>query len=291
MKINIYLRIIDECYAKQLYELNLLENSENKKYQFEIKKMFLYNISSSEDELYVLCSDKNIRKFKINYLKSKSKKTGINIAIEYTAKNYYKDYFDMMLLEYYKCFLFLCKEQIIFWKYNDKFEITSDSIIGEIQQESPNKEIFLIDNNLFALTNSKNSEIIFLHIENNNLGQYKWGKKVKILCSKTKNYIIKIDEKNILFSNTDIRELNIIYIPTGEIVTRYEFNTISSIYKINKSIYICQIKGIEEIDFKKIYLVDVENNYKVYFNNISLIKPLEKGYYCFASPSTFMICK
>ena len=288
-KFSPYLRIIDECFEKQIYELNLLDNYKDKKYQFEIKKMFLYNISNTEDELYLLCSDKNIRKFTISYLKTKSKKTGLNIIIEYKSKNYYNNYLDMMILKDYNCFLFLCKEEIIFWKYNDKFEVTSDSIINEIHHENY-KEIFYFDKNIFVLTNSKNNEIIFLYLEDNNIKKFRWDKKIKILCSKNKNYVVKIDEKNLLFGNIDSREFNIIYIPTGEIVTKYECGFISSIFKINKSIYICQKKGIEEIDFKKIYMTEVESNYKLYFNSIGLIKPIIKGYYCFSGPSSFMIC-
>ena len=290
-KYSPYLRIIDECYDKQLYELSLLENSDDKKYQFEVKKIFLYNISNTEDELYLLCSDKNIRKYKISYLKSKSKKTGMNITIEYKLKNYYYNFLDMLILkEYNNSLLFLCKDEIHIWKHNEKFEINSDSIINEIPNQNT-KEIFFIDKNSFVLTNSKNNEIIFLYVKDNNIKELKWGKKIKIFCSKNKNYIIKINEKNLLFGNNDLREINVIYIPTGEIVTKYECGILSSIFQINKSIYICQNRGIEEIDFKKVYLSDVENNYKHFFNNISLIKPIEKGYYCFASPSSFMICK
>ena len=290
-KYSPYLRIIDECYDKELYELSLLENSDDKKYQFEVKKIFLYNISNTEDELYLLCSDKNIRKYKISYLKSKSKKTGMNIIIEYKLKNYYYNFLDMLILkDYNNFFLFLCKDEILIWKHNEKFEVNSDSIINEIPNQNT-KEIFIIDKNSFVLTNSKNNEIIFLHVKDNNIKELKWGKKIKIFCSKNKNYIIKINDKNLLFGNIDLREINIIYIPTGEIVTKYECGILSSIFQINKSIYICQNRGIEEIDFKKVYLSDVENNYKHFFNNISLIKPIEKGYYCFASPSSFMICK
>ena len=288
-KFSPYLRIIDECFEKQIYELNLLDNYKDKKYQFEIKKMFLYNISNTEDELYLLYKDKNIRKFNISYLKTKSKKTGLNIIIKYKSKNYYNNYLDMMILKDYNCFLFLCKEEIIFWKYNDKFEVTSDSIINEIHHENY-KEIFYIDKNFFVLTNSKNNEIIFLYFEDNNIKKFRWDKKIKILCSKNKNYVVKIDEKNLLFGNIDSREFNIIYIPTGEIVTKYECGFISSIFKIKKSIYICQKKGIEEIDFKKIFITEFESNYKLYFNSISLIKPIIKGYYCFSGPSSFMIC-
>ena len=290
-KYSPYLRIIDECYDKQLYELSLLDNSDDKKYQFEVKKIFLYNISNTEDELYLLCSDKNIRKYKISYLKSKSKKTGMNISIEFKIKNYYYNFLDMLILkDYNNFFLFLCKDEILIWKQNEIFEVNSDSIINEIPNLNT-KEIFLIDKNTFILTNSKNNEILFLTIEDNNIKKLKWGKTIKICCSKNKNYIFKINERNLLFGNSDLREFIIIYIPTGEIVTRYECGILTSIFQINKSIYICQNKGIEEIDFKKVYLSDVENNYKLFFNSISLIKPVEKGYYCFAGPSSFMICK
>ena len=286
------LRIIDECYEKEIYKLNLIDNPENKKYQFKIKKIFLYNISNTEDDLYVLCSDEYIRKVKIVYLKNKSKKTGINLIvnIEYFPKNY--DFLDMMILkDYNNSFLFLCREEIIFWKYNEKFEIITDSSIKTIPNENDCKEIFMIDKSLFLLTSSKNSEIIILNLEDNYLKNYKWGKKIKINISKVQNYIVKINEKNVLFGKKDSREINIIYLPTAEIVTKYECTFITLICRINNSIYLCQKNGIDEIDFKKIYLNEVENNYKPAFNNIFFIKPLDKGYYCFSGPTKFLICK
>ena len=289
-KFSPYLRVIDDIYENKIYELNLIDNSENK-YQFEIKKMFLYEISNTEDELYLLCSDKNIRKYKITYLKTKLKKTGLNFTLEFISKNYYLDFYDMLLLTNYKCFLFLTKEEIYFWKHNDNFSINGESIINQIKNENNNIEIFYINETCFALTSSKNSEIIFLHFEDNYLNKYRWGKKVKISCSKTKNYLIKINEKNLLFGNNNLRQLIIIYIPTGEIVTKYESGILSSIFKINESIYICSNKNIEEIDFKKIYLSEVESNNKTSFNNVNLIKPIKKGYYAFCNPSKFMICK
>ena len=285
------LRIIDESYTNKIYEINLIENAENKKYQFIIKKMFLYSISNTEDELFILCSDKNVIKYKITYLKTKIKKTGLNIIIGNSIKNYYSDFSDMLFLKDYNCFLFLCKDEIIFWKYNEKFEIIEDSIIKRISNENNSIEIFDINKNFFVLTSSRNSEILFLHFVDNNLKKNKWGKKVKIPCSKTQNYVIKIDDKNILFGNDNARLLFIIYIPTGEIVTKYEWNSISSIFRIFNSIYLCHIKGIDEISFKKIILSEVENNNKITFNNIKLIKPIEKGYYVFSRSNSFMICK
>ena len=62
---NPCLKIIDEKYKDIIYELNLIDNSNNKKYQFTIKKMFLYTISNTDDELYLLCSDKNVRKYRL----------------------------------------------------------------------------------------------------------------------------------------------------------------------------------------------------------------------------------
>lgn len=290
-KYSPYLRIIDECYEKQIYEINLLGDSSEKQYQFVIQRMLLYTISNTEEELYLVCSDKNIRVFKIKYLKSISKKTGLNIFIQQINKSFsYKNCFrDLMILEEYNnCFLFLCIDRIFFWKYNENLEINDDSIITEC----PNtyKEIFYINKNLFALTSSKDNILAFLHVDNT-LKKIEYGKTVKIKCSKTKNYVIKIDENNILFGNTGLKELNIIYIPTGEIVTRYEYYGLTSIYRINDSIYLSQMKGIEEINFKKIIYSEDETNYKPSFNNITFIKPLGKGYMGFASASKFLICK
>ena len=70
--------------------------------------MLLYNISNTEDELYLVCSDKNIRIFRIKYLKSVSKKTGINLVLENTTKSFsYKNCFrDLMILKEYN-FIFM----------------------------------------------------------------------------------------------------------------------------------------------------------------------------------------
>ena len=114
------------------------------------------------------------------------------------------------------------------------------------------------------------------------------GEKKLKFCFKTKNYLIKINEKNLLFGNNNLRELIIIYVPTGEIVTKYESGILSSIFKINVSIYICSNKNIEEIDFKKIYLSEVESNNKTLFNNVNLIKQIQKGCYSFFNINSFM---
>ena len=286
-----YLRIIDEHYEKQIYELNLLGDSKEKTYQFEIKRMLLYNISNTEDELYLVCSDKNIRIFRIKYLKSVSKKTGINLVLENTTKSFsYKNCFrDLMILkEYSNTFLFLCLDKLYFWKYNENFELNEKSIINE----TPNtyKELIYIDKNLFSLINSKDNQLAFLNVDDS-LMKIEWGKTVKVKCSKNKNYVIKIDAKNVLFGNNNLKELNVIYIPTGEIVTKYEYFGLSSIYRIDDIIYLCNIRGIEEINFKKIICYEEETNYKPLFNNVTLIKPLEKGYMGFANNSKFVICK
>ena len=290
-KFEPHLRIIDESYSKIIYELNLLANSKNKKYQFEIKKIILYSITNNEDELYLLCSDKIIRKFNINYLKKKSNKTGLNISIQYNTKNNYNDFYDMILLKDHKYFIFLCKNEIIFWQYNGEFNIFEENMINHFPNSHNCNEIFYVNQNLFVLTSSKNNKIIFLHFEDNYLKQNKWGKGIKINCSIGKNYLVKINEKNLLFGNNTLKQLNIIYIPTCEIVSKYEWNTISSIFNINNSIYICDTKGINEINFKRIYLSENARNNKPSFNNIGLIKPIQKGYYSFSSPSSFMICK
>lgn len=282
---NPCLRIIDEKYEDIIYELNLIDNSNDKKYQFTIKKMFLYTISNTDDELYILCSDKNVRKYKISYLKSKSKKTGLNINIQYHIKNSFNKFLDMLILKDYNCFLFIFKDVIYFWKHNENFDLTDDSTIKRISCEDIN-EIFYINKNLLALTKKK--EMRLLYLEDNNVKKIKKGKRIQLLCD-NQNYIIGINEKNILFGNS--RELSVIYIPTEEVVTKYEYANITSIFKINGSIYICNRKGIDEVDFQKIYKRDVENNYKMNFSNIKLIKPIEKGYYTFSKNGAFMICK
>ena len=290
-KFSPHLRIIDDCYEKVIYELDLLNNQSEKKYQFTIKKMVLFNISNNEDNLYLVCSDKIIREYKIHYLKSRNKKTGLNISIELFSSNSGYNFLDLIILnDYNNCFLFFCKEEIVFWKYNDSFQITNESIINSIEQNNC-IEIFIFDKNNFILTNQKKNSLIFLNIKDNNLKKYNWGKKIKVRCGKTKNYIVKIDEKNILFWNDGLKEIIIIYIPTYEIVSRYEYYKIVSINKINSSIYLCSTKGITEIDFKKVYLSEYEIKCLKNFNSINLIKPLEKSYLGFASNGAFMICK
>ena len=290
-KFNPYLKIIDEKFEEQIQEFNLLDNTQKKDYQFCIKSMIVYNISNTEDELYLICSDKSVRKYIIKYLKYKSKKTGLYISIEFFSKNSFSDIKDLLLLNDYMCFLFLCKDLLVFWKHNEKFEIFQENIINEIPLTNSENEIFTINKNLFALTSARNKEISFLEIENDNLKEFKWGKKIKVNCSKANNYILKINEKNILFTNNGAKELVLIYLPTWEIVAKYEWGFITSVFLIKKSIYICQRNGIEEIDFKKNYIREVESNLKKNFNSITLIKPIIKGYYAFASSSTLMICK
>jgi hypothetical protein len=284
-----YLRIIDEYYEKELYELNLLSESKEK-YQFEIQRLLLYNISNTEEELYVVCSDKNIRTFRIKYLKSVSKKTGLNLIIENTTKSFsYKQCFrDLLILsEYNNTFLFLCIDTLIFWKYNENLEINDKYIINEISTQ--HKEIFYLDKNLFALTNSKDNSLAFLNVDDS-LMKIEWGKTVKVACSK-KNYVLKIDEKNVLFGNRTLKELHVIYIPTGEIVTKYEYFGLTSMHRIDDLIYLCNIKGIEEVNFKKIIYSEEETNYKPWVNNATLIKRLGKGYMGFSTASKFFVCK
>ena len=117
-----------------------------------------------------------------------------------------------------------------------------------------------------------------------------WGKTVKVACSK-KNYILKIDEKNVLFGNRTLKELHVIYIPTGEIVTKYEYFGLTSMHRIDDLIYLCNIKGIEEVNFKKIIYSEEETNYKPWVNNVTLIKRLGKGYMGFSTASKFFVCK
>ena len=67
-KYNPCLRIYDEFYEKEIHTIQLIEgnNETNKFYQYIIKKLILYNISSNKDDLYVVSSDKFIRNYKIN---------------------------------------------------------------------------------------------------------------------------------------------------------------------------------------------------------------------------------
>ena len=76
---NPRLRIYDEFYENELHVIELIEgiNKNSKQYQYKIKKLVLYNISITKDDLYVVCSDKIIRNYKINYLSKTIRKTGL----------------------------------------------------------------------------------------------------------------------------------------------------------------------------------------------------------------------
>ena len=104
-----------------------------------------------------------------------------------------------------------------------------------------------------------------------------------------KNYIQKINEKNVLFWNNNLKEIYVIYIPTEEIVTKYAFKNISSICNINNSIYLCSNNGIEEIEYLNTSLELTESNKK--YKNVTFIKPINKGYVCFSTSTSFYICQ
>ena len=289
---NPCLRIIDDKYEKEICKLDLLEKSDHSKYQCKIKKLVLYNKSSTEDYLYIVGSDKVIYLYKINYLKKINKKTGLNITIEQTTHNSGYNFFDLIILKDYNCFLFLCKDEIIFWNQNDEFKITTDSIIKQINNDDKCSEIFQFNKNLFVLTNPKKKKLIFLNIKDNFLKDIKWEKKkVNICCDKEKNYMIKINENNLLFWNINLNTIVIIYIPTQEIVTLYEMNNIYSIIQFNNSIFVCSKKGIDEIDFKNSILNIYEMKLPKDFRALNFIKPLEKGYLGLANSEKFMLCK
>lgn len=78
-------------------------------------------------------------------------------------------------------------------------------------------------------------------------------KKVNICCDKEKNYMIKINENNLLFWNINLNTIVIIYIPTQEIVTLYEMNNIYSIIQINNSIFVCSKKVLMKSILKIVY--------------------------------------
>lgn len=288
---NPCLRIIDDKYEKEIYELELLEKSEHTKYQCIIKKLVLYNKSSTEDYLYIVGSDKVIYLYKINYLKKINKKTGLSITIEQITHNSGYNFYDLIILNDYNCFLFLCKDEIIFWSQNDELKITSESIIKQINNDDKCSEIFRFNSNLFILTNPKKKKLYFLNIKDNFLKDIKWEKKINISCVKDKNYMIKIDENNLLFWNSNLNAIVIIYIPTQEIVTFYEINNIYSIIQLNSSIFLCSKKGIDEIDFKNSMMNIYEVKLPKDFRALNIIKPLEKGYLGLANSEKFMLCK
>ena len=291
-KFNPCLIIYDEFYEKELHSIQLIEgdNKNRKNYQYSIKKLILYNISSTKDDLYVVCSDKILRNYKINYLSKTIKKTGLNITLEFNSQYSLGNTLDMAILnDYNNTFLFVSTKELIFWKHNEEFKVTDDeSIISTFNCVNNFGDVFIFNKNLFIFIGYKSS-IYLLYINDNYLKSFKWGQEIKIKCEPNKNYVRKLNEKSFLFWNNNLREINIIYIPTEEIVTRYEFSGISSICQINNSLYLCSRIGIDEIEFRNMTLELGENNHK--YKNITLIKKINKGYICFGSASSFFICK
>ena len=289
-KHNPCLRFFDEFYEKELYTLELIEgNQAGKFYQYIIKKIILYNISSTKDDLFVVCSDKIIRNYKINYLTKTIKKTGLNITIEFNSKYSLSSTLDMAILtEYNNCFLFVCYQEIIFWRHNEEFRLNEeDSIISTVKFENSLGDAFIFNKNLFILIGYKSS-IFFLHAMNDYLKNFKLGNQINIKCCPNENYISKIDSKNVLFWNNNLREIMNIYIPTEEITTKYVFSGISSICHINNLTYLCSKNGIDEIEVRNMFLELGENNSK--YKNIIFIKNINKGYVCFGTTSTLYIC-
>ena len=291
-KYNPCLRIYDEFYEEEIHTVQLIEgnNQTNKFYQYIIKKLVLYNISSTKDDLYVVCSDKIIRNFKINYLSKVLKKTGLNITIEFNSQYSLSSTLDMVILkEYNNCILFVSSKEIVFWNHNEEFQLNdNDSIISSVICQNTYGDAFVFNKNLFVLMGYK-STISFLYTNDNYLKNFKWGKEIKIKCEPNQNYVSKLDEKNFLFWNNNLKEIMIIYIPTEEITTKYEFSGISSICQIYNFIYLCSKGGIEEIEFQNNFLELAENNNK--YKHISFIKTINKGYICFGTSSTLYICQ
>ena len=295
-KFNPCLRIYDEFYENEIHVIPLIEgnNETNKHYQYTIKRLMLYNISNNKDDLFIVCSDKFIRNYKINYLSKVIKKTGLNITYEFNSNYSLASTLDMAILNDYNpnYFLFVSSKELYFWKYNEKFNVndenTSSINISKNDADKTYGDIFIFDKKLFIVIGYKSS-IYFLYAIDNYLKQFKWGKEIEIKCEPNKNYMKKLNDKNVLFWNNYLNEINVIYIPTEEIVTKYAFSGISSICNINNTIYLCSKNGIEEIEFSGTFLELGESNKK--YKNVTLIKPINKGYVCFATTNSFFICQ
>ena len=291
-KYNPCLRIYDEFYEKEIHTIELIEgnNEKNKFYQYIIKKLVLYNISSTKDDLYIVSSDKFIRNYKINYLSKIIRKTGLNITYEFNSKYSLASTLDLAILrEYNDCFLFVCTKEIFFWRHNEEFSMNDkESIISSINCDKVFGDVFIFDKNLFILIGYK-SFIVFLYVVDSLLKQFKWGNEIKIKCEPNQNYISKINETNVLFWNNNLNEIVDIYIPTEEIVTKFQFPGISAICSINNLTYLCSKKGIDEIEYQNIFIELAQNNSK--YKNITFIKPINKGYICFGSSSSLYICQ
>ena len=194
-----------------------------------------------------------------------------------------------ILNEYNDYFLFVSSKEIIFWRHNEDFILTdNDSIISSINCRNTFGDVYIFNKNMFILIGYKSS-IFFLYILDDSLKKFKWGKEIKIKCKPNENYISKVNEKNVLFWNNNLREIVNIFIQTEQIVTKLEIPGISSICHINNSTYLCSKEGIDEIEFQNIFLELTENNKK--YKNIIFIKPINKGYVCFGTKSTLYICQ
>lgn len=285
-----HLTIYDEFYENEIQVINLIKGNEvHKTYQYTIKKLVLYNVSSTKDDLYIVCSDKFIRNYKINYLSKKNKKSGLNINIDYNSFYVLPNTLDMNILnDYNNIFLLVSSKEIIFWNHNDEFKVEDSSIISSVGCKINFGDIFIFNKNLFILIGYKSS-IIFLHINDNDLKSFKWGKEINIKCEPNKNYINKVNDKNVVFWNKYLKEIIIIYIPTQEITTKIEKYSVSSICSLNNLTYFCSKDGINEVEFKNEFLELTERNNK--YKNITLIKRLNKGYICLGNEKTLYICK
>ena len=289
---NPRLRIYDEFYENELHVIELIEriNKNSKQYQYIIKKLVLYNISTTKDDLYVVCSDKIIRNYKINYLSKTIRKTGLNITYEFNSKYSLSSTLDMVILnDYNNNFLFVSTKENIFWRHNEEFSLTeNESIISSITRNHTFGDVYIFNKNMFIFIGYKKS-IFFLYILDDSLKKFKWGKEIEIKCKANENYISKVNEKNVLFWNNNLKEIVVIFVPTEEIVTKLELPGISSICHINNSTYLCSKEGINEIEFQNIFMELTENNKK--YKDIIFIKPINKGYVCFGTKSTFFICQ
>ena len=289
---NPRLRIYDEFYENELHVIELIEgiNKNSKQYQYKIKKLVLYNISITKDDLYVVCSDKIIRNYKINYLSKTIRKTGLNITYEFNSKYSLSSTLDMVILnDYNNNFLFVSTKENIFWRHNEEFSLTdNESIISSITHNNTFGDVYIFNKNMFIFIGYKKS-IFFLYILDDSLKKFKWGKEIEIKCKANENYISKVNEKNVLFWNNNLKEIVVIFVPTEEIVTKLELPGISSICHINNSTYLCSKEGINEIEFQNIFMELTENNKK--YKDIIFIKPINKGFVCFGTKSTFYICQ
>ena len=109
----------------------------------------------------------------------------IFLKIKFNSKFSLAYTLDMAILnDYNNYFLFVSSKELYFWKYNEEFNVNEDNTKAiDISKNDDNDktygDIFIFDKNLFIVIGYKSS-IYFLHVQDDYLKNFKWGKEIKI---------------------------------------------------------------------------------------------------------------